>query len=236
MSWLEKLWLTGEQNDLLRAALLTGDDAQAAWERWNARVDFEIDELGPYTYHLLTFVYQNLRECGYQSPVMRKLKGIYRRAWLENQLSGQKVTPVLRRLIDVGIPVMGHIGLTPQSIHKFGGFTVQGKEEKTKAYLTQSAKELERAGCFSMVLESMPKDLAKEISESIKIPTIGIGAGPFCDGQVLVVNDILGLFEDFKPKFARRYVELGKEIREACKKYLDDVKSGQFPSEEESYS
>jgi len=149
---------------------------------------------------------------------------------------GLEMIPTIKRMIDVGIPVMGHIGLTPQSIHKFGGFTVQGKEEKTKAYLTQSAKELERAGCFSMVLESMPKDLAKEISESIKIPTIGIGAGPFCDGQVLVVNDILGLFEDFKPKFARRYVELGKEIREACKKYLDDVKSGQFPSEEESYS
>lgn len=148
---------------------------------------------------------------------------------------GLEMTQTIKKIIEVGIPVMGHIGLTPQSIHKFGGFTVQGKEDKTKKYLIESAKELEKIGCFSVVLESMPKDLAKKISGSIKIPTIGIGAGSFCDGQVLVVNDILGLFEDFKPKFIRRYAELGKEIRKACQKYLKDVKSGQFPSEEESY-
>lgn len=148
---------------------------------------------------------------------------------------GLEMTQTIKKIIEVGIPVMGHIGLTPQSIHKFGGFTVQGKEEKTKNYLIESAKELEKIGCFSVVLESMPKDLAKRISGSIKIPTIGIGAGTFCDGQVLVVNDILGLFEDFKPKFIRRYAELGKEIRKACQKYLKDVKSGQFPNEDESY-
>jgi len=101
--------------------------------------------------------------------------------------------------------------------------------------LIESAKILEEVGCFSLLLESMPKELAESISKSLKIPTIGIGAGAGCDGQVLVINDILGLFEDFKPKFVKRYAELGKEIKKACKNYLDDVKSGKFPSEEESY-
>jgi 3-methyl-2-oxobutanoate hydroxymethyltransferase len=112
---------------------------------------------------------------------------------------------------------------------------VRGKSEKEREYLMESAKKLEQVGCFSLLVESVPKKLAQEITQSLKVPTIGIGAGAECDGQVLVVNDILGLFEDFKPKFVRRYAELGNQIRKACKNYLDDVKSGKFPSEEESY-
>lgn len=148
---------------------------------------------------------------------------------------GLEMVETIKKIIEVGIPVMGHIGLIPQSIHQFGGYSVQGKDEKKRKYLLESAKKLEEIGCFSIVLESMPKDLGREISESIKIPTIGIGAGPDCDGQILVVNDILGLFEEFKPKFVRRYAELGKEIRRACERYREDVKSKRFPSEEESY-
>jgi 3-methyl-2-oxobutanoate hydroxymethyltransferase len=148
---------------------------------------------------------------------------------------GIEMLRIIQGVVQVGIPVMGHIGLIPQSIHKFGSFSIQGKDQKSKDYLVKSAQALEKVGCFSIVLEAMPSDLAKTISQSLKIPTIGIGAGRFCDGQVLVVNDILGLFEDFKPKFVRRYANLGEEIKKACQKYLGDVKSGSFPSEEESY-
>jgi len=148
---------------------------------------------------------------------------------------GLEMKDTVKRLIEVGIPVMGHIGMTPQSIEKFGGYSVQGKDEKKAEYLLESAKALEDAGCFSIVLECIPRELAKKITSSLKIPTIGIGAGLDCDGQVLVVNDILGLYEEFKPKFVRRYAELGKEMRKACKNFVDDVKAKKYPSEEESY-
>jgi len=148
---------------------------------------------------------------------------------------GMEMKDTVKRLIEVGIPVMGHIGMTPQSIEKFGGYSVQGKDEKKAEYLLESAKVLENVGCFSIVLECIPRELAQKITSSLKIPTIGIGAGLDCDGQVLVVNDILGLYEEFKPKFVRRYAELGKEMRRACKNYIEDVKTKKYPSEEESY-
>ena len=148
---------------------------------------------------------------------------------------GLEMVDTIKRIIEVGIPVMGHIGLTPQSINRFGGYVVRGKTEEERKYLMNSAKKLEQVGCFSVLLESIPKNLAEEITQSLKVPTTGIGAGVECDGQVLVINDILGLFEDFKPKFVRKYAELGKETRKASKNYLDDVKSGKFPSDEESY-
>lgn len=148
---------------------------------------------------------------------------------------GLEMVETVKKIIEVGIPVMGHIGLTPQSINKFGRYSVRGKTEGEKKYLMESAKILEEIGCFSLILEAMPPKLAEEISLSLKIPTIGIGAGAGCDGQVLVINDILGLFEDFKPKFVRRYADLGNQIKKACLNYLNDVKSGKFPSEEESY-
>jgi len=148
---------------------------------------------------------------------------------------GMEMVDTIKRIIEVGIPVMGHIGLTPQSINRFGGYVVRGKSRGEREYLMESAQKLEQIGCFSILVESVPKKLAQEITQSLKVPTIGIGAGTECDGQVLVINDVLGLFEDFKPKFVRRYAELGKEIKKACKNYLDDVKSGKFPSDEESY-
>ena len=148
---------------------------------------------------------------------------------------GIEMAETVRRLIEVGIPVMGHIGMVPQSISKFGGYSVQGKDEKEAQYLLESAKALEETGCFSIVLECIPKELAKKITSSLKIPSIGIGAGPDCDGQVLVINDVLGFFEEFKPKFVRRYAELSKEIRKACKNFIEDVKAQKYPSEEESY-
>lgn len=148
---------------------------------------------------------------------------------------GVEMADTIRKIVDVGIPVMGHIGLVPQSINRFGGYTPQGKDEKSKTFLLQSAKALQEAGCFSIVLEAMPKDLAKQITNSLDIATIGIGAGMDCDGQVLVINDLLGLFDEFKPKFVRCYAHLSFEIRKACQEYLKDVKRGDFPSEEESY-
>ncbi len=148
---------------------------------------------------------------------------------------GSEIAPLILRMVDLGIPVMGHIGLTPQSVNKFGGYIVMGKTEKQKNYLLQSAKALQDAGCFSIVLESVLPDVAGEITESVRIPTIGIGAGPHCDGQVLVISDMIGLFEEFRPKFVRAYADLAGIIRKAATEYIDDVRNGRFPGEEESY-
>ncbi len=148
---------------------------------------------------------------------------------------GSEILEVVYRLTSVGIPVMGHLGLTPQSIHKFGGYDVRGVEEREADKILNDAKALESAGAFSIVLEKIPSELARKITSSVSIPTIGIGAGPHCDGQVLVVYDMLGLFEEFKPKFVRRYAELSKIIKDAFKNYISDVKAGKFPSESESY-
>jgi len=148
---------------------------------------------------------------------------------------GKEIVPTVKRLVEVGIPVMGHIGLVPQSVHRFGGYGVRGKGKEEADYLWESATLLEDAGCFSLVLEKIPADLAERISKELRIPTIGIGAGPFCDGQILVVQDMLGLFEEFKPKFVRRYAELASQVREAFHRYIEDVKKGNFPSSQESY-
>ncbi|GBD94307.1 3-methyl-2-oxobutanoate hydroxymethyltransferase [bacterium BMS3Abin05] len=148
---------------------------------------------------------------------------------------GEPVAGVISKLVDFGIPVMGHLGLTPQSFHKFGGFKVQGREEAAAGKLLQDAELLEKAGVFSIVLEKVPASLAKRVSEALHIPTIGIGAGVGCDGQILVSHDMLGLYEDFHPKFARRYAELADEMKSAFKQYIDDVKSARFPSDDESY-
>ncbi len=148
---------------------------------------------------------------------------------------GSEIIDVVRKLTSIGIPVMGHLGLTPQSIHKFGGYDVRGVDEKEAEKILNDAKTLEEAGAFAIVLEKIPSELAKKVTESVSIPTIGIGAGPHCDGQVLVVYDMLGLFEEFKPKFVRRYAELSKIIKTAFENYIHDVKSGKFPDESESY-
>ena len=148
---------------------------------------------------------------------------------------GAEFVREIEAILKCGIPVMGHLGLTPQSVHKFGGFKVQGRDEAAAKKLLDDAMALEQAGAFSIVLECVPADLAKEVTESLAIPTIGIGAGPDCDGQVLVTPDLLGIFDRFVPKFVKRYAHLAPLIEEAVKTYIDEVKTGAFPSEEHIY-
>ncbi len=148
---------------------------------------------------------------------------------------GAAVAETAKRIVDAGIPCMGHIGLTPQSVHQLGGHKVQGKTPAAAVKLLADAKKLEQAGCFAIVLETIPVALARLVSERVSIPTIGIGAGPHCDGQVQVVHDILGLYEDFKPRHARRYLEGADAIRSAIRQYVEDVRDRRFPTEAESF-
>ena len=148
---------------------------------------------------------------------------------------GDEVVESIKRIISSGVPVMGHLGLTPQSIYKFGTYQVRAKEEAEAAKLKKDAKLLQEAGCFAIVLEKIPAMLAKEVSESLTIPTIGIGAGQYCDGQVLVMHDMLGINHEFKPRFLRQYADLYHIMDNAVKHYISDVKSRDFPSEKEQY-
>lgn len=148
---------------------------------------------------------------------------------------GEEALESIKRIVNAGIPVMGHLGLTPQSIYKFGTYTVRAKEEEEANKLRKDALLLQEAGCFAMVLEKIPAQLAKEVSESMHIPTIGIGAGNDCDGQVLVMHDMLGINTEFKPRFLRQYLNLHEQITGAVQQYISDVKSGDFPNEHESY-
>ncbi len=148
---------------------------------------------------------------------------------------GTPVVPTIKRIVEAGIPVMGHLGLTPQSIYEFGTYQVRARDEEEAEQLRTDAKRLEEAGCFAIVLEKIPADLATEVTESLSIPTIGIGAGAGTDGQVLVSHDALGLSTDFNPRFVRRYAELEDTITEAIGEYVSDVRSRSFPSEDESY-
>jgi len=148
---------------------------------------------------------------------------------------GQEIVESVQRIITAGIPVMGHLGLTPQSIYKFGTYTVRAKSELEAEKLKSDALVLQEAGCFAVVLEKIPAKLAKEVSESLHIPTIGIGAGPHCDGQVLVVNDMIGLTKGFRPRFLRQYLDLYEGIKGAAESYINDVKGKDFPNEKEQY-
>lgn len=148
---------------------------------------------------------------------------------------GRQITQKIEALIDIGIPVMGHVGLTPQSIHKFGGYKVQGKDKESAEEILKDAEAVEKAGAFSIVLEGIPYTLGKKITEALSVPTIGIGAGPYCDGQILVTHDLLGLSGEFKPKFVRRYANIEKEVLKAVTEYKEDVQQSNFPSLEESY-
>jgi len=148
---------------------------------------------------------------------------------------GVNMEDTIRAITDIDIPVMAHIGLTPQSIHKMGGYRVQGKEDKHREKLLADALAVERAGAFSVVLEAIPSNLAEEITERLKIPTIGIGAGVKCDGQVLVINDLLGLSGDFRPKFVKKYVSLEDIISKAVREYVSEVRSKAFPGDEHSF-
>ena len=148
---------------------------------------------------------------------------------------GEEIKDSVKRIIQAGIPVMGHLGLTPQSIYKFGTYTVRAKEEAEAEKLKRDAKMLEKIGCFALVLEKIPAQLAEEVAASLTIPVIGIGAGGGVDGQVLVVHDLLGMTHEFNPRFLRRYMNLYDEMGKAIGQYVDDVKSRDFPNESEQY-
>jgi len=148
---------------------------------------------------------------------------------------GKRVAETVKKITENGIPVMGHVGLTPQSIHQFGGYKERGTTKKEADEIFEDARVLQKAGAFAVVLEKIPASLAKKITSSLHIPTIGIGAGPSCDGQIMVINDMLGLNPDFSPKFVRRYESAGERIVKALQDYASDVRSKNFPSEDESY-
>jgi 3-methyl-2-oxobutanoate hydroxymethyltransferase len=149
---------------------------------------------------------------------------------------GRRMKAVIGAIRDADIPVMGHIGLTPQSLHQMGGYRVQGRDDTSAERLLEEARFLEEAGCFAMVLEGIPWQLARRITETVSIPTVGIGAGVHCDGQVLVVNDLLGMGEESAPRFVKRYADVAGQMRTAFGAFIEDVKSGRFPDAEHSYS
>lgn len=148
---------------------------------------------------------------------------------------GDEVLDVTKAIIDAGIPVLGHLGLTPQTISKLGGYRIQGKDAEAAKKIIDQALRLERAGCFALVLECVPDEVAKMITEKLSIPTIGIGAGPDCDGQVLVTNDMVGLFDRFVPKFVKQYVKLSASILDGIKRFKEDVEAVRFPDKEHSF-
>jgi 3-methyl-2-oxobutanoate hydroxymethyltransferase len=148
---------------------------------------------------------------------------------------GADFVDVIRRIVRAGVPVMGHIGLTPQSVHKMGGYVVQGRESDKAQQLLRDARALEAAGCYAIVLECIPAELARIITGQLRIPTIGIGAGPHCDGQVLVLTDLVALDPSFTPKFVKRFAELGEAVRGAVEAYAGEVKAGAFPADAHSF-
>lgn len=148
---------------------------------------------------------------------------------------GQEIEESVRRILSAGVPVMAHLGLTPQSIYKFGTYTVRAKEEEEAKRLMEDALLMEKIGCFAVLMEKIPAELATKVSKTLKVPTIGIGAGGGVDGQVLVTHDLLGLTKEFKPRFLRRYMDLFNDIKVAVGKYIEDVKSSDFPNENEQY-
>lgn len=148
---------------------------------------------------------------------------------------GSEIKESILRVLSAGVPVMGHLGLTPQSIYKFGTYTVRAKEVEEAEKLVEDAKVLEKCGCFGIVLEKIPRELAKQVAQTVKIPIIGIGAGPDVDGQVLVVHDMLGITQEFKPRFLRKYADFTTIMTHAVENYIKDVKSNDFPNEKESY-
>ncbi|MEP6513529.1 MAG: 3-methyl-2-oxobutanoate hydroxymethyltransferase [Parafilimonas sp.] len=148
---------------------------------------------------------------------------------------GEEVTDSIKRIVSAGIPVMGHLGLTPQSIYKFGTYNVRAKDEDEANKLRKDAQLLQEAGCFAIVLEKIPAQLAKEVTENLSIPTVGIGAGKYCDGQVLVMHDMLGINTEFKPRFLRQYLNIHEQATHAVQQYINDVKGNNFPSDAEQY-
>lgn len=225
--------------------LLVGDSASNVMAGHETTLPITLDQMIYHAQSVIravkrSFVVVDLPFGSYQGNKMKALESAIRimkesGAHAVKLEGGKEIIGSVKKILTAGIPVMGHLGLTPQSIYKFGTYTVRAKEEDEASKLISDAKLLEQVGCFGVVLEKIPAQLAQQVSEQIMIPTIGIGAGPHTDGQVLVTHDLLGITKDFKPRFLRRYLDLFTSIQDAAQQYMTDVKSGHFPSNKESY-
>ena len=226
-------------------AILVGDSASNVMAGHETTLPITLDQM---IYHAQcvvrgvdrALVVADLPFCTYQSDPQKALESgvIMMKESGAHALKiegGEEIAESVSRLVNAGIPVMGHLGLTPQSIYQFGTYKVRAKEDAEAEKLLNDAKILEKLGCFALVLEKIPASLAKKVSENINIPTIGIGAGSGCDGQVLVYHDMVGMNKGFSPKFLRRYLDLYTEITGAVSQYVKDVKDVNFPNEDESY-
>ena len=225
--------------------ILVGDSAANVMAGWETTLPITLDQMIYHASSVVRAVERALVVCDmpfgtYQSDSQAALDSAIRimketGADSVKMEGGEEILDSVKRILAAGIPVMGHLGLTPQSIHKFGTYSVRAKEEAEAEKLVRDAKLLEEAGCFAIVLEKIPAALAERVSKELSIPTIGIGAGGGCDGQVLVVHDMLGINKGFSPRFLRRYADLHTIMSEAISHYVEDVKSCEFPNEKEQY-
>ena len=225
--------------------ILVGDSAANVMAGWETTLPITLDQMIYHASSVVRAVERALVVCDmpfgtYQSDSQAALDSAIRimketGADSVKMEGGEEILDSVKRILAAGIPVMGHLGLTPQSIHKFGTYSVRAKEEAEAEKLVRDAKLLEEAGCFAIVLEKIPAALAERVSKELSIPTIGIGAGGACDGQVLVVHDMLGINKGFSPRFLRRYADLHTIMSEAISHYVEDVKSCEFPNEKEQY-
>ena len=225
--------------------ILVGDSAANVMAGWETTLPITLDQMIYHASSVVRAVERALVVCDmpfgtYQSDSQAALDSAIRimketGADSVKMEGGEEILDSVKRILAAGIPVMGHLGLTPQSIHKFGTYSVRAKEEAEAEKLIRDAKLLEEAGCFAIVLEKIPAALAERVSKELSIPTIGIGAGGACDGQVLVVHDMLGINKGFSPRFLRRYADLHTIMSEAISHYVEDVKSCEFPNEKEQY-
>ena len=225
--------------------ILVGDSAANVMAGWETTLPITLDQMIYHASSVVRAVERALVVCDmpfgtYQSDSQAALDSAIRimketGADSVKMEGGEEILDSVKRILAAGIPVMGHLGLTPQSIHKFGTYSVRAKEEAEAEKLVRDAKLLEEAGCFALVLEKIPAALAERVSKELSIPTIGIGAGGACDGQVLVVHDMLGINKGFSPRFLRRYADLHTIMSEAISHYVEDVKSCEFPNEKEQY-
>lgn len=225
--------------------ILVGDSAANVMAGWETTLPITLDQMIYHASSVVRAVERALVVCDmpfgtYQSDSQAALDSAIRimketGADSVKMEGGEEILDSVKRILAAGIPVMGHLGLTPQSIHKFGTYSVRAKEEAEAEKLVHDAKLLEEAGCFAIVLEKIPATLAERVSKELSIPTIGIGAGGACDGQVLVVHDMLGINKGFSPRFLRRYADLHTIMTEAISHYVEDVKSCDFPNEKEQY-
>jgi 3-methyl-2-oxobutanoate hydroxymethyltransferase len=225
--------------------ILVGDSASNVMAGHETTLPITLDQMIYHASSVIRAVHRalvvvDLPFGSYQSDPKEALRSAIRimkesRAHSVKMEGGKEIKESIKRILNAGIPVMGHLGLTPQSIYKFGTYTVRAKEEQEALNLIKDAKMLERIGCFAIVLEKIPAALAKQVAESVSIPIIGIGAGNGVDGQVLVLHDMLGMTHEFHPRFLRRYLNLYEDMTSAISQYVDDVKSLDFPSDEEQY-